>query len=94
MSEEEKNYLQNVLHADEVTNLESKINGVFISGTTNGSVDTEDGFAHTLGRIPRGFIVITKDKAGDMYAGSTANTNALIYLKNAVASVTFSAYVI
>lgn len=90
----EKNYLQNVLHADEAADLESKINGVFISGVTNATPNTEDGFAHTLGRVPRGFIVITKDKAGDMYAGSTANTNALIYLKNAVASVAFSAYII
>lgn len=91
---EEKHYKQNVMHIDEATTLLAKINGVFISGTTNATPDTESSFAHTLGRVPRGFIVITKDKAGDMYAGSTANTSSLIYLRNAVASVAFTAYVI
>lgn len=90
----EKNYLENVLHADEAADLESKINGVFISGVTNGTINTEDGFAHTLGRIPRGYIIITQDKAASIYAGGTTNTNALIYLQAEVVSVAFKAYII
>ncbi len=38
------------------------IAGRFLSVTTNGSVDTEDAFAHGLGSTPVGFLVLNKDR--------------------------------
>jgi len=55
--------------------------------TTNGIADTEDTVAHGLGRTPVGFLVVDKDKAGDVYDGGTAWTDTNIYLKCSVATV-------
>lgn len=61
-----------------------------IDYTTNAVADTEDAVAHTLDKIPSGFIVVNKDKAGDFYQSGTTWTASNIYLKCNAASVTVS----
>ena len=63
------------------------ISGEFHTYTTNGTPDTEDTIAHTLGSIPVGYIVISQNKAASLYRGSSAWDNTKIYLKCNVASV-------
>lgn len=53
----------------------------FIDYTSNGVADTEDTVAHTLRRVPTGFIVVNRDKAGAVYDSGTAWTTTNIYLK-------------
>lgn len=84
---------RNVLHIDEATGILSKLDGEFVSGTTHGTPDTETSHAHTLGRVPRGLIIIGQDKAASIYNGSTANTSSLIYVRSDIATVAFKAYV-
>jgi len=64
----------------------------YVTGTSNAIPDTEDSFAHLLKRTPIGFIIISKDKAGDFYNGS-GHTSSVIKLKCSVASVTFKALI-
>jgi len=54
--------------------------------TDTGSADTEFNFSHTLKRIPSGYIVVSIDKAGIIYKGSTAWDTTKIYLKCNVAN--------
>lgn len=68
---------------------EQNIDGAWVLGTTNAAANTEKAFTHQLGRVPIGYQVFSKDKAGDFYDGATAWTDTTIYLKNSTASVTF-----
>lgn len=68
--------------------------GEFQSITTNATPDTEDAFAHTLGSVPVGYIVLSKDKAGHIYDGSSSWTSTNIYLRSDVASVTALVFLI
>ncbi len=68
------------------------LNGYFawksdVKVVSNGTANTEFTVRHDLGRIPTKFAVVNKDKAGDVYKGSTAWTKEAIYLKCSVASV-------
>lgn len=56
--------------------------------TTDETPGVESGIAHGLKRIPTGYIVIGKDKTGDIFNGATAWTVSTIYLKSSVASLT------
>lgn len=68
--------------------------GKIITGkVSHGTPGTEFSFSHNLGRVPIGYVVIGKDKASSIYNGSTANTNALLYLKCDTATVTFDVIV-
>lgn len=58
-----------------------------ISYTSNAVANTQDTVAHTLGKVPIGYIVVSQDKAGIVYNGGTTWTTTNIYLKNSVASV-------
>jgi hypothetical protein len=94
ISEFEKDLLKNLNDRDQ--NLESILDGgisfddnvdcVFVSYTTNAAPNTQDSVAHTLGKIPIGFIVISLDKAGIIYK-SAAYTATNLLLKCNVASV-------
>jgi len=64
----------------------------FVDGTSNGVANTESSFNHNLKRTPIGFIIISKDKAGDFYNGS-GHTSSQLKLKCSVASVTFKALI-
>ena len=59
-----------------------------VSVTTHATPDTEIAVAHTLKRVPTGYIVLGRDKAGLIYTGATAFSASSIYLKSNVASVT------
>ncbi len=58
-----------------------------INFTSSATPDAENTIAHTLGKVPIGYIVYGKDKAGDVYTGGTAWTTTNLYLKVNVASV-------
>jgi hypothetical protein len=66
--------------------------GQLIAGTSNGVVDTESVHAHNLGRVPRGFVILSKDKAGDFY-DSTGHSTTELKIKNTVVSVQFLAWI-
>ena len=65
---------------------EDNLDKVFVTFTSNGSSDTEDSVAHTLGKVPQGFRVVNKDKAADVYDSGTAWTKTNIFLKTNVAT--------
>lgn len=54
---------------------------------TTAGADTEVVVAHTLKRIPQGYIVLSVDKAGVIYTSGTAWTASNIYIKCNVATV-------
>jgi hypothetical protein len=51
-----------------------------------GLADTEFSVSHTLKRVPSGYLVVNRDKAGVVYDSGTAWTVTEIYLKCNVAS--------
>lgn len=69
-------------------NFNDNIDCRVIDFTSSGTPNAENTIAHDLGKIPTGYFVVGKDKAGDLYNGTTTWTATNIYLKNAVASVT------
>lgn len=84
---------RNIMMSDEATALIAKLDGEFVTYVSNATPDTEDTVTHTLGRVPKGYFVIRKDKAGDIYDGGTADTDTELHLKCAVATVTATIYV-
>lgn len=73
------------------------ISGEYIYFTSSGTANLEFNVSHTLGVVPRGYLVIYKDKAGDLYQGpttGTAWTTDTIYLKCSVATVTFMVFLL
>jgi hypothetical protein len=73
------------------------IMGEFVVYTTNATPNTEDKISHTLGSIPVGYLVISKDKACDVYQKSntgTAWTTTNIYLKATVASASVTLFLL
>lgn len=82
---------------DTFTGKGENILGQFITYTSNGTPDTEDSIIHNLDSIPVGYIVVSKDKAGDVYQKAntgTAWTNNFIYLKCSVASVSVTLFLL
>lgn len=68
-------------------------NAQLVSYTSHATPDTESSAAHTLGRVPSGYLVLYRSKAGVLYQGpstGTAWTATAIYLKCNVASTAFS----
>ncbi len=70
------------------------IAGEFQVYTSNGTADTEDAVAHTLGSIPKGFLVINIDKGGVVYDSGTAWTSSNIYLKVTTISTAVTLFLI
>ena len=60
-----------------------------VSVTSHGTPGTEFSVAHTLGKVPTGYIVYRQAGAGSVYDGTTPNTNATLYLKSDVANTVF-----
>ena|SRR3990167_888968 len=60
-----------------------------VSVTSHGTPGTEFSVAHTLGKVPTGYIVYGQAAAGSVYDGTTANTKTTLYLKSDVATVSF-----
>ena len=70
------------------------IQGEFQVITTHATPDTETAYAHTLGAVPIGYIVLNADKAGVIYSGGSAWTATNIYLRSDVASVTATVFLL
>lgn len=70
------------------------ISGQFVTFTTSATPNAEFSVPHTLGATPIGWIIVNKDKAGDLYKGTTVWTNSSIALKCSVASVTYKLFLI
>jgi hypothetical protein len=66
--------------------------GALLSYTSNGAPNTQDTVAHGLRKVPSYFIVLSKDKAGDIYK-SAAFDATNVYFKNSVASVATTIFV-
>lgn len=66
-------------------NVDCKLKSVASHGTPG----TEFSLAHTLGKVPVGYIVYGQSAAGSIFDGTTANTATTIYFKSDVATVTF-----
>lgn len=80
-----------------VTNKGENILGQFVTYTTNVTPNTEDIIPHQLGSVPIGYIVVSKDKAGDVYQKAntgTVWTASSIYLKCSVASVSVTLFLL
>ncbi len=67
-------------------NFGENFDAVYASFTSNVTPDTEDSVSHDLGRVPVGFVVVSRDKGGVVYNSGTTNTKTTIYLKCTVAS--------
>lgn len=52
----------------------------------SGAADSENTVAHTLKRVPVGFMIFTINKAGIVYKSATAWTTTSIYVKCNVAN--------
>jgi hypothetical protein len=79
------------------TNMGENIDGQFVNYTTNATPDTEDTIAHNLGTVPKGYIVMSKSKAGDIYQQATTGTLwtvSNIYLKCTVSSVSVTLFLL
>ena len=70
------------------------IAGEFKIFTTSGTPNAENTITHGLGAVPVGWLVVSKDKAGDLYAGTTTWTSTKLYLKCSVASVTYKIFLL
>lgn len=70
------------------------ISGEFATFTTSATPNAESIIAHGIGAVPVGYIVLNKNKAGDLYSGSTAWTTTAVSFKCSVASVTFKVFLI
>lgn len=67
-------------------------NGALLTYTSNATPDTQDTVAHGLRKVPSSFIVLSKDKAGDIYKSASFDATN-VYFKNSVASVATTIFV-
>ncbi len=74
-------------------NFEDNFDSDYVTFTSHATPDTEFTVAHTLGRIPTGYIPVTKDKAADVY-NTTAPDKDNLYLKCSASSATIKLLVI
>lgn len=68
-------------------------NAVTVTVADTGVANTEFSFAHGLKRIPTGYLVIRRNKAGVVYDSGTTWTVSTIYLKCSVANVSITVIV-
>jgi hypothetical protein len=76
--------LSNISFGDLTNNRDFSQNivGWYASVTSPGIADTEFAVPHNLGRVPNGWLVLSKSNAGVVYKGATAWTSSNIYLKD------------
>lgn len=60
-----------------------------VSVASHATPGTEFSVAHTLGKLPTGYIVAGQTAAGSLYDGATANTKTTLYLKSDASAATF-----
>lgn len=75
------------------TNLDN-INGFWAPVITPGAANTDFTITHNLGRVPVGYIVMTKSAACDVYTGSVLATKTQITLRATVGTVTLKLFII
>lgn len=63
------------------------------SATTPGSADTDFTVTHNLGRVPVGYIIVSRSAACDVYTGSVASTATEITLKASATGVDIKLWV-
>ena len=69
------------------------IDGVWL--TANFSLaNTDATFTHNLGRIPVGYLVMTKNQAGNIFTGTIAATTTQITLQSSTAGETATLFVL
>jgi len=74
------------VHADNVNGVWASVN--FPLANTDVTV------THNLGRLPVGYIVMTKSQAGDVYTGSVVATKTQITLRCSTAGTTVSLFIV
>jgi len=70
------------------------LRGKWITYTTNGTPDTEDAIAHSLGVVPVGVLEMKKPSAGFLYKGASAWTTTHIYMKCSSSSQSVTLFVL
>lgn len=70
------------------------IEGRFQVFTTNATPDTEDTVAHGMATTPIGWILISIDKGGVLYKGTTAWDSTNAYFKCTVASAAVTVFLL
>ena len=70
------------------------IDGVMITAAFTVGANSDQTFTHNLGRVPVGYIVLSKSAAGDVYTGSVSATATQITLRNTSTSVTDVLFII
>lgn len=83
-TEQVNKVLSNISFGQTVDNkdLSQNMDGWWASVTTPGSANTEFTVPHGLGRVPVGFLIFSRTKAGTTYKSTTAWTTSNIYLKD------------
>lgn len=76
-------------HGDKAGDLDA----VWVVFTSNGTANTEDAVAHTLGRVPKWWLVMIPDKAAVLYDSGTAHTTTTAYWKTSAATVAWKVIV-
>jgi hypothetical protein len=61
----------------------------YVVYTSNAVANTEDAIPHKLGRVPVGYIPVSRDKSATLYDSGTDFTTTTLYLKSTAASVTW-----
>lgn len=70
------------------------INGVWYSGVTPATPDTEFDVLHNLGRVPVGWLLVYEDAAASIYDSGTPWSSTEMFLKCNVASVAVKLFII
>lgn len=73
--------------------------GCWVNVLTSGTANAEVGVKHTLGSQPMGYMVMSQNKAGHLYADplgsvNTVWTSGTSYFKSDTASVTFKIFLL
>jgi hypothetical protein len=74
--------------------LTDNLNGAWASPVTPGAVNTDFTVTHNLGRIPVGYLVMSKSAACDVYTGSVGATKTQLTLRATVAGVTLKLFIV
>jgi hypothetical protein len=72
--------------------LSQNLDGVWVEHVTTGP-NTDMTITHSLGRIPQGYLVMSKSAACDLYTGSVVATTTQITLRATVSGVTLQIFI-
>lgn len=76
--------LSDIINGD--IRIDENLNAETLTISDSGGANTENTVAHTLKRIPVGFMVVNIDKAGIVYDSGTSWTASNLYVKCNVAN--------